>query len=206
MDIKNNTANIVSISRIFIAFIAIGLLFIHTTSAYVWSVVLTIIAFAMDGVDGYIARKYNQASELGSVLDIMGDRIVEVSYWIAFAVLGWLNILFPIVCVTRAFTTDSIRSVALSKGMTAFGDKSMQSTAWGKFICGSKFMRISYAVAKVAAFILLIVAYIPNMNPNSCGIIRLIAEILAWIAIIFCVVRAIPVVAESGKLFDNGKA
>lgn len=206
MDIKNNTANIVSISRIFIAFIAIGLLFIHTTSAYVWSVVLTIIAFAMDGVDGYIARKYNQASELGSVLDIMGDRIVEVSYWIAFAVLGWLNILFPIVCVTRAFTTDSIRSVALSKGMTAFGDKSMQSTAWGKFICGSKFMRISYAVAKVVAFILLIVAYIPNMNPNSCGIIRLIAEILAWIAIIFCVVRAIPVVVESGKLFDNGKA
>lgn len=206
MDIKNNTANIVSISRIFIAFIAIGLLFIHTTSDYVWSVVLTIIAFAMDGVDGYIARKYNQASELGSVLDIMGDRIVEVSYWIAFAVLGWLNILFPIVCVTRAFTTDSIRSVALSKGMTAFGDKSMQSTAWGKFICGSRFMRISYAVAKVAAFILLIVAYIPNMNPNSCGIIRLIAEILAWIAIIFCVVRAIPVVVESGKLFDNGKA
>ncbi|MBD5402825.1 CDP-alcohol phosphatidyltransferase family protein [bacterium] len=206
MDIKNNTANIVSISRIFVAFVAIGLLFVHTTSAYIWSVVLTIIAFAMDGVDGYIARKYNQASELGSVLDIMGDRIVEVSYWIVFAVMGWLNILFPIVCVTRAFTTDSIRSVALSKGMTAFGDKSMQSTAWGKFICGSKFMRISYAVAKVAAFILLIVAYIPNMNSNSAGIVRVIAEILAWLAIIFCVVRAIPVVVESGKLFDNGKA
>lgn len=205
MDIKNNTANIVSISRIFIAFIAIGLLFIHTTPSYISAVILTAIAFAMDGLDGYIARKYNQSSELGSVLDIMGDRIVEVSYWIVFAVLGWLSILFPIVCVTRAFTTDSIRSVALSKGMTAFGDKSMQSTAWGKFICGSKFMRISYAVAKVAAFILLIVAYIPNMNPNSCGAIRLIAEILAWIAIIFCVVRAIPVVAESGKLFDNGK-
>ncbi len=206
MDIKNNTANIVSISRIFIAFVAIGLLYVHTTSAYIWAVVLTIIAFAMDGVDGYIARKYNQASELGSVLDIMGDRIVEASYWIVFAVMGWLNILFPIICVARAFTTDSIRSVALSKGMTAFGDKSMQSTAWGKFICSSKFMRISYAVAKVAAFILLIVAYIPNMNPNSAGLVRVIAEILAWIAIIFCVVRAIPVVAESGKLFDNGKA
>lgn len=160
----------------------------------------------MDGVDGYIARKYNQASELGSVLDIMGDRIVEVSYWIVFAVMGWLNILFPIVCVARAFTTDSIRSVALSKGMTAFGDKSMQSTAWGKFICGSKFMRISYAVAKVAAFILLIVAYIPDLNVIYADTIRLIAVILAWIAIIFCVVRAIPVVAESGKLFNNDKA
>ncbi len=205
MDIKNNTANIVSVTRIFVAFAAIGLLFNHTTTAYIWSVVLTIIAFAMDGVDGYIARKYNQSSEWGSVLDIMGDRIVEASYWIVFAVMGWLNILFPIVCIARAFTTDSIRSVALSKGMTAFGEKSMQSTAWGKFICASKFMRISYAVAKVSAFVLLIVAYIPNFNPNSAGIIRVVAEILAWIAIIFCVVRAIPVVAESGKLFNDGK-
>ena len=99
MDIKNNTANIVSISRVFIAFIAIGLLFVKTQPAYIWALVLTIIAFIMDGVDGYIARKYNQSSELGSVLDIMGDRIVEASYWIVFAVLGWINIIFPLICV-----------------------------------------------------------------------------------------------------------
>lgn len=205
MDIKNNTANIVSVTRVFVAFAAIGLLYAETMPAYIASVVLTIIAFAMDGVDGYIARKYNQSSEWGSVLDIMGDRIVEASYWIAFAVMGWLNILFPIVCIARAFTTDGIRSVALSKGMTAFGEKSMQSTVWGKFICASKFMRISYAVAKVAAFVLIITAYIPDLNLEAANIIRIVAEILAWIAIIFCVVRAIPVVAESGKLFNDGK-
>ncbi len=205
MDIKNNTANIVSVTRIFVAFAAIGLLFVHTTTSYIWAVVLTIIAFAMDGVDGYIARKYNQTSEWGSVLDIMGDRIVEASYWIVFAVMGWLNILFPIVCIARAFTTDSIRSVALSKGMTAFGDKSMQSTAWGKFICASKFMRISYAVAKVAAFVLMIVAYTPHLESDVAEVIRLVAVVLAWFAIIFCVVRAVPVVAESGKLFNDGK-
>lgn len=203
MDIKNNTANIVSITRIFVAYVAIGLLFKQTPSAYIWSVILTAIAFSMDGVDGYIARKYNQSSEWGSVLDIMGDRIVEASYWIVFAVLGWLNILFPLICVARAFTSDSIRSVALSKGMTAFGEKSMQSTSWGKFICASKFMRISYAVAKVAAFILLIVAYIPSLPTDVAQVIRVIALVMAWFAIIFCVVRAIPVVAESGKLFEK---
>ncbi len=205
MDIKNNTANIVSISRVFIAFIAIGLLTLNTQTAYIWALVLTIIAFIMDGVDGYIARKYNQSSELGSVLDIMGDRIVEVCYWIVFAYFHWLSIIFPIVCVTRAFITDGIRSVALSKGMTAFGDKSMQTTKWGKFICSSKFMRISYAVAKVMAFILLIFAQIPGLNANVAGVSYLIAIVLAWLAIIFCVVRAIPVVAESGKLFNNGE-
>lgn len=202
MDIKNNTANIVSISRVFVAFIAIGLLFGRSQTAYIISFVLTIIAFAMDGVDGYIARKYNQASELGSVLDIMGDRIVEASYWIVFAATGLLPVWFPIVCVTRAFTTDSIRSVALSKGMTAFGEKSMQSTVWGKFICSSKFMRISYAVAKVAAFILLIGSLIPR-NIEVRTAIYHVGVVVSYIAIIFCVVRAIPVVWESGKLFEK---
>ena len=203
MDIKNNTANLVSISRIFVAFAAIMFLFADSTSAYIWSVCLTIVAFAMDGVDGYIARKYNQASELGSVLDIMGDRIVEASYWIVFAVLGWISVWFPIICVTRAFITDSIRSVALSKGMTAFGDKSMQSTSWGKFICASKFMRISYAVAKVMAFILLIFAATPGLSAKLASPLSVIALILAWIAIIFCLVRAVPVILESEKLLDN---
>lgn len=202
MKIKDNLANIVSITRIFIAFIAIALLFQQTTCAYVWAFILTAIAFAMDGLDGYIARKLNQSSEWGSVLDILGDRIVEVSYWTVFAVMGWLSIFFPLVCVARAFTTDGIRSVALSKGFTAFGEKTMQSSKIGKFICASRFMRISYAVAKVAAFMLLIVINTPGIeNWTHISLLTTITMILAWIAIIFCVVRAIPVVAESGKLF-----
>lgn len=202
MDIKNNMANIVSVSRIFVAYLAILCLYEKTTWAYVLAFVLTAIAFAMDGLDGYIARKYNQSSEWGSVLDILGDRIVEVSYWIVFAVMGWLNIIFPLICVARAFTTDGIRSVALSKGMTAFGDKTMQSTSWGKFICASRFMRISYAVAKVMAFMLLIVVNTPGMELwSGTPVLHMVTMALAWIAIIFCVVRAIPVVVESPKLF-----
>ena len=203
MDIKNNLANIVSVTRIFVAYAAIACLYVQTTWAYIIALVLTIIAFAMDGLDGYLARKLNQSSEWGSVLDILGDRIVEVSYWIVFAVMGWLNIIFPLICVARAFTTDGIRSVALSKGMTAFGDKTMQSTSWGKFICASRFMRISYAVAKVLAFMLLIVVFTPGMEVwSGTPILHTITMVFAWIAIIFCVVRAIPVVAESGKLFN----
>lgn len=202
MDIKNNMANIVSVSRIFVAYAAILCLYEKTTWAYILAFVLTAIAFAMDGLDGYIARKFNQSSEWGSVLDILGDRIVEVSYWIVFAVMGWINIIFPLICVARAFTTDGIRSVALSKGMTAFGDKTMQSTSWGKFICASRFMRISYAVAKVMAFMLLIVVNTPGMELwNGTPVLHMITMALAWIAIIFCVVRAIPVVVESPKLF-----
>lgn len=206
MNIKNNIANIVSVSRIFVAYAAIAMLYEKTTWSYILAFILTIIAFSMDGLDGYLARKLNQSSEWGSVLDILGDRIVELSYWTVFAVMGWINILFPLVCVARAFTTDGIRSVALSKGMTAFGEKSMQSTSWGKFICASRFMRISYAVAKVLAFLLLIAVNTPGMEFwKGTPTLHIITMIFAWAAIIFCVIRAIPVVAESGKLFNDDK-
>lgn len=204
MNIKNNLANIVSVSRVFVAYGAIALLYVQTTWAYLIAFVLTIIAFSMDGLDGYLARKLNQSSEWGSVLDILGDRIVEISYWIVFSVMGWISIIFPLICAARAFTTDGIRSVALSQGMTAFGEKSMQSTSWGKFICASRFMRISYAVAKVLAFLLLIAVNTPGMELwDGTPVLHIITMIFAWAAIIFCVVRAIPVIVESPKLFKK---
>lgn len=197
-------ANFISLLRIFIAFFAILLLFVPLGWAYLSSIILTIIAFAMDGLDGYVARKFNETSELGAVLDIMGDRIVEMIYWIAFAALGWLWAIFPIVCVTRAFVTDSLRSVALAQGHTAFGEKSMQSSKIGQFICASKFMRISYAVAKVLAFIIIIAGRVPGFELYSATpILQLTGTILATIALVFCVVRGIPVIIESKQLFEK---
>jgi hypothetical protein len=65
-------------------------------------------------------------------------------------------------------------------------------------------MRISYAVAKVMAFMLLIVVYTPGMEVwSGTPVLHTVTMILAWIAIIFCVVRAIPVVVESPKLFNK---
>ena len=64
-------------------------------------------------------------------------------------------------------------------------------------------------VAKVMAFILIILAKTPAVQGYTwAGTLNLVAVILAWIAIIFCVVRGIPVVVESKKLFEkkeNGK-
>src|SRR5580704_13190221 len=37
------------------------------------------IAAILDGVDGYIARRYNQISELGKILDPLADKLLLVS-------------------------------------------------------------------------------------------------------------------------------
>ena len=77
-------ANFISIFRIFLVFIAIGLLYVKSSVAYILAFILTVLAFCLDGLDGYIARKFNESSKLGAILDIMGDRIAEYVYWIVF--------------------------------------------------------------------------------------------------------------------------
>jgi len=195
-------ANFVSIFRIFVMFAAVYLLYAFEgdSVAYIWALALTIIAFALDGVDGYLARKLHEESKFGALLDIMGDRIVENTYWILFAVMGWISILFPLIAITRGFITDTIRSAAMEHGLTPFG---MQVNPVCKFITGSKFMRVSYAVAKVVAFIFIIASKTP-VCPNP----QLVENIGFWaavFAIVFCVVRGLPVVLEAKYLFKEDK-
>lgn len=192
-------ANFISIFRIFVMFLAVYLIygFEGSAVAYIWALALTVIAFSLDGLDGYVARKFHEESKFGALLDIMGDRIVENTYWILFAVMGWISILFPLIAITRGFVTDTIRSAAMEKGFTPFG---MQVNPVCKWITGSKFMRISYAVAKVAAFVLIVAAKIPGL-PNADAIWN-IGYWAAVFAIVFCVVRAIPVVLEAKRVIE----
>ena len=193
-------ANFISIFRIFVMFYAAYLIYAceGDVTAYVWALVLTIIAFSLDGVDGYVARKFNEESKFGALLDIMGDRIVENTYWILFAVMGWINILFPLIAITRGFITDTIRSAAMEQGLTPFA---MQVNPICKFITGSRFMRISYAVAKVVAYVLIVAAKIP-VCPYA-DIVWTVGYWSAVFAIVFCVVRGLPVVIKAKYLFEK---
>lgn len=201
-------ANFITIFRVFLVFIAVFLLFTCQKSgaAYYVAFALTGIAFALDGVDGYIARKFNISSKLGATLDIMSDRIVEYTYWIVFACMGWLSITFPLIAIVRGVVVDSLRSVAASYGHTAFGEKSMQEDPVAKFICCSKFMRIWYAVAKVACFMLVILYNVPTMDYFVSKFYYVFAAFAAETAILLCVLRGIPVIFESKKFFKEADA
>lgn len=194
-------ANFITIFRVFLVFIAVYLLLEGDFNGYLWAFCLTSVAFLLDGVDGWVARKFNECSKLGAVLDIMSDRIVENTFWVAFAVLGWLPIVFPLIALTRSFVVDSLRSVALEQGFTAFGSSSMQDSKIGFFICSSNFSRITYAVAKLVAFICMILAHIPRVTFRGESMMEITALVASVIAIEFCVIRGLPVVFESKKFF-----
>jgi CDP-diacylglycerol--glycerol-3-phosphate 3-phosphatidyltransferase len=77
------TANKVTILRILlIPFFVVELIYYVETGNQIHRL-LAILTFAttaiLDGVDGYIARRYNQTSELGKILDPLADKLLLVS-------------------------------------------------------------------------------------------------------------------------------
>lgn len=191
-------ANFISIFRVILCFLVVGMLFIKDDAVYWAAFVLTIIVIWMDGLDGYVARKFNETSKFGAVLDILSDRIVENVYWVSFAVLGWLPLWVPLVVLTRGIITDGLRSLALEQGYTAFGKTTMMESKIGKFIVASNFSRFSYAVFKAVAFALLIIAHTPSGYAYK-PVIFAIAYISAYASVFFCVVRGLPVILESKR-------
>ena len=198
---KKNLANIITLSRIFLVFIVVALLYHQSITSYVSALVLTGILMWFDGLDGFVARRFNIASRLGALLDIMGDRIVENVFWISFCALGWINVAIPIIVLTRGITTDSLRTLAFEKGYTAFGKTTMMQGKIAKFIVASNFCRFTYAVCKAVAFFFLILGHLPVEYLYKAQVLET-GIICAVISVIYCVLRGIPVVIESRRFFD----
>jgi CDP-diacylglycerol--glycerol-3-phosphate 3-phosphatidyltransferase len=197
-----NVANVVTVARVFLALGVMPLLF-QADDKLMWVAFgLTAFVIYADALDGYLARKLNLSSKLGGILDIAGDRCVEMVYWIVFSVLQWIPLWVPLLFMVRGTFVDAVRSALSDQGYTAFGAKTMMQSPVGKFLVASNFSRFSYAVSKAVAFCLLIAghtAFGHNANLNS------IALFFVYFSAAFCVIRGLPVLIEARELFSAQK-
>jgi len=85
--------NFITIARILLVPVVVMMI----NAGYMsYAFVLFIIAGISDGVDGFIAKRFNQVTELGAYLDPVADKILLVSIYVALGQLdhlpGWLVI------------------------------------------------------------------------------------------------------------------
>ncbi len=191
-----HAADVVIALRVVLAFVVLFLYSLPFGFAAA-AVVLTVVVIAMDGLDGFLARRAGVADELGAVLDITGDRIVEHLFWICFAVAGVIPVWVPLVIVTRSFAVDTVRGMALARGKTAFGSKTMMRTPVSRFLVSSRFMRTLYAVAKVAAFVLLGAVIAMDKGAGASRALELTALGVALVTVAVNLLRGLPVLWDS---------
>ena len=83
-----------------------------------------IIASITDKLDGYLARKNNQVTDTGKMLDAIADKILVNSVLIILASEGFISVIIPIVIVLRDIFVNAIKMEAAGKGKVVAAIKS----------------------------------------------------------------------------------
>ncbi|MDE0424070.1 MAG: CDP-alcohol phosphatidyltransferase family protein [Candidatus Poribacteria bacterium] len=198
-------ANLITLFRLILVFVVISLFGQHLYLDILLVALIGLILF-LDAVDGYVARKLNQTSDFGALLDIVGDRIVECIFWVYFAVVGLIPIWIPVIVIARGFFTDGLRSAAFAQGKTAFGENTMMSSKWTRALTSSRMSRSIYGIAKTIAFIYLggLIAFKNSgVYPELTVGLELTGVILSTITVAMCLIRGLPVLIDGWKYVKN---
>ena len=91
---------------------------------YIISGVIFIIASLTDFLDGYLARKNNQVTDLGKMLDAIADKVLVSPVLIVLAANGFIPVIIPVIYITRDIVVDAIKMQAASNGKVQAAIKS----------------------------------------------------------------------------------
>lgn len=197
-----NIPNIISLLRILSILPVAILVSINTLISLYIALAIVVLSYLSDGVDGYIARTFHQETTLGSILDILGDRTLEVGLWLIFASQGIVPAVVGIIFIIRGSITDTIRQINFGKNhSTPF---SLSSSAFTKIIVSSRFSRLLYGVIKFATFCFAVIVLINRVTLSANFPLYLnYLQIMVWVTTIYNLLRGIPVIIESFDLLSN---
>lgn len=84
-----------------------------------WAAVIFIVAIATDGIDGYLARKYEIVTDLGKLLDPIADKVLTGFAFIGLSILGELPWWITIVVLIREIGITIYRFIVVSDHVLA---------------------------------------------------------------------------------------
>lgn len=123
-----------------------------------------------DQLDGYVARKLCQTTELGGLIDQLGDLIFEATCLVIGVVSGYLWSGWLIIYLLREFTVTVIRSYVTSNGGT------LPSTMHGKV--KSSCLQWAFFVFFLGGIVIQ-----PGAVPDSWNMVGIApGQLLIWVA------------------------
>ena len=164
--------NILSYIRIALIPVFVILFYIsyhrHNMGYQIAAVVILLFSGLTDMLDGWIARKFNQITELGKIVDPLADYLTQFAVVVCLAVVYWPLIPVIILLVIKEISMAVLGVVFLRKG------KKLTGAQWyGKVTTG-----VFYAVMAI----LLVVPY--ERMPFECSTILIIIS-GAWMLLSF---------------------
>ncbi len=174
-------ANIITLVRILLIPIFMFFALADFTGSILIALLIFIIASVTDGVDGYIARKYNQISTLGKFLDPLADKLLVTAAILIFVADGTMGSVPAMIILAREFVVTSLRIVAMGEGVVIAA-------------------RMSGKIKTVMQIIGIVVLLTPigSIETGLLGIST--GDIIVWLMVAITVISGIEYFKGTGKL------
>lgn len=115
---KLTVPTILTLGRIVLVVPFVILLVRGTKTSVLVALAIFIVAALSDLVDGFLARKLKQVTDLGAFLDPLADKMLVNAAFICLAVMRVCPYWVPIIFVCRDFAVDGVRMMMARKGET----------------------------------------------------------------------------------------
>lgn len=179
-----NTANKVTMIRVFLVPIFMVLFMIENTVCHFAALGVFILASVTDAIDGHIARKYNQTTTFGKFVDPLADKVLTTAAFLILMHYGRMDVWAVMIILTREFMVAGVRLVAAGDGNV------VAASMWGKL------KTVMQMVAIIAAMLLLPCDRFLGVPAG------LISGILIWISVVFTVISGVDYLAKNWHLME----
>lgn len=122
MAIPRQLPNIITVVRILCAPVLLWMLLADGGSDGAlrwWAAIVFIVAIATDGIDGYLARRYEIVTDLGKLLDPIADKALTGCAFVGLSILGELPWWVTIIVLAREIGITVYRLVVASDHVLA---------------------------------------------------------------------------------------
>lgn len=191
-----NLPNALSILRLILAPVFVLIFFLPESSESVSKVyiLLLIIIFVLielsDLFDGFFARKYNQVTPIGKLLDPFADVIGRLSFFLCYTMVGIMPFFVFLILFYRELSIVFLRMYMVGKGIIVAANK------WGKL------KAISYTVSGALGLFWDISERLGLIYPELAifrSIVVVFFYISAFAAIVSFIIYAIPAIKTTGS-------
>lgn len=173
-----NLPNILTLSRLVLT--VPFLVFLEIPGLEVWALAIFVVASATDWLDGYMARKLNQITTLGKLLDPLGDKVLVTGALVALSAKGVIPAWSVTAILFREFLVTGLRAIEASRGVII-------PAGWlGKI----------KTVLQMVAIILLLYALLPAGQP-----VMATGLVLYWTAVAMTIASGVQYLLLSKDLF-----
>ena len=97
---------------------------------FLLALALFMVAAVSDGLDGYLAKRFNWTSELGKFLDPLADKLIVMAALVWLVPMGRIPAWTVVLLLAREISVTGLRSVAASEGVViSAGQEGKMKTA-----------------------------------------------------------------------------